>query len=875
VYFNNAWKWTKSDISGSEATSFNDASWEDIGVPHTFNDWDAFDGSTHQQAHFDYWQGAVRYRKKFQVPDEFSEGRRVFIEFEGVSQLADVWLNGQKIIQHIGSAMPFVVDITDRMNFGSAGNVLAVRAENTDQACFALPGGKMWCTDSYGGIIRDVWLHITDDLYIPFNIWAGQESWGTYAATLSANETSAEIAVRTQVKNAGGSARGCRLVTVFVDDGNEVALSMEDSRTIGAGETFEFSFSGTIPAPRLWSPSEPNLYMIYSIVYDGDEAVDVFKTRFGIRTFEFTPDGFYCNGEYLKLRGFGFRQGAYGGLTTAISNYLHVKDMRLAKQAGANFMRTGHCAADPSVIEACDRLGMFLDHPNMHNETEGDDRYSDDPARWLAYKRVFQRDVIVRDRNSPSVLLWEFGNGTIQESWARELKDTVEKWDHLNPRPTTSCGNSCDDCPNNVVDVISSQQLMMWCKDGYPGKAIFATEYGWNFANYHRLDWNNLIYSAWKHLVGNNGDDGWVTNCEHIPQWVGLTVWALYETPGEAHNGGACSDFGLLDANGRIPKPLYHAFEAAFSDQPRVRIAGGWAAGSNEVPVSAFCSPHIERVELFVDNNSQGIKNVGDDRFISGNEVWRIQNPGPGIPVYATGADNSGHEVSSDTMFGYGQASKIVLSADPETLTADGSDCSSIIATVCDSDGNWHRTDTRDITFSWSGPVNYRGGFNHDRENSTGKPTLHAQLGKIACAIRSTNVPGTITVNATASGLEQGSIQLPAIAPVVRFEEDVGVVRGTALYAPSPRPCLRITRNPNSSFTVSYTMVCPGTAEILFLDMKGRVTLATVRHHAAPGRQSVVMKLSKAPAADGVYVVWMKAGGRTESAVIRNIGRQE
>jgi hypothetical protein len=178
---------------------------------------------------------------------------------------------------------------------------------------------------------------------------------------------------------------------------------------------------------------------------------------------------------------------------------------------------------------------------------------------------------------------------------------------------------------------------------------------------------------------------------------------------------------------------------------------------------------------------------------------------------------------------------------------------------VCDSDGNWHRTDTRDITFTCAGPVNYRGGFNHDRARSTGKPTLHAQLGKIVCAVRSTNEPGTITVIATANGLESGSVQIQSIAPKVSFDEDVAAVYAPAVFAHAP--FIGVRQTIGGAVVVRFTVPSPGKVSVEMLDTRGRVVEHVTQLFPAAGYGEVTIRRGKMPAAAGVYVFRVNVNG--------------
>jgi hypothetical protein len=285
----------------------------------------------------------------------------------------------------------------------------------------------------------------------------------------------------------------------------------------------------------------------------------------------------------------------------------------------------------------------------------------------------------------------------------------------------------------------------------------------------------------------------------------------------------------------------------------------------SSLPVSVFCSQHIKSVELFTGTQSRGAK-TPTSRHISGGNAWQLAVPAAGTPIIAVGKDAAGAAIAYDTMTAYGAAAKIVLSTEQPSIVADGGDCSSIIATVCDQNGVWHRTAANAITFSFVGPANYRGGFNHSGAKNVGSTVLNAEQGKIAVGIRSTNTAGSIVVSAFSPGLTTGTMQIRSVAPDTNF---------TAISIQPPQSCtqaipggVNVISSPGGVFRVAYFMPCAGNAAIVFFDIQGRVVHQINTKHSAAGMYRISWNTRGAKMASGVHLVRVRAGNRFDAAVV-------
>jgi len=758
---NAAWKYIRQNVSGAEQRTFNDSAWSTVGLPHSFNDVEVFRGDQNLPTASIVW-----YRKHFTLDASYAP-RRKHIEFEGVAMIADVWVNGTYLGKHKGGVTPFLWDITALVTCdGTFDNVIAVRVDN--QTCEPIPGiwqfgqCQWWVTDRYGGIYRDVWLHITDNLYVPQNVYLYENTYGSWVRpfNISTAARTADVRININVTNKSGSPKTCTLTNYVVDAANEIVASSSIVRVLASSGPALFVTTVSLSNVTLYSPDTPHLYKVYSVVKDGGTTVDVFETPFGIRTFYFdSVNGFFLNGRHLKLKGVGHRLGAYPGLANAISDYLHEKDILSLKEMGGNFIKCGHSALDPAVLDVCDKYGIF--HMAANAAVEGDG-----PQAWQDFKKEFMRDIVIRDRNRPSVIIWEINSGAIwDEQWARELVNICYALDGT--RPTTLTANDPSGIPGNQVDIISTMvggditwndrftinenpnQDFIRMPDGQ--KPLFMSEHGWKGDISSRRNWDSQISHGstllqdWYAPSTSNGFG--VNNW-----WTGMCKWTLVDVAGEfegVDQPAMYCQFGLIDPI-RLKKESYYALQTAFSRDPTVHIAGHWnhSSGNRTVTVWTNC----DSVELFLNGTSLGTRTPTYNICTWANVAW--QSGTLRAEARRSGTVAATHEVRTA-----GTPARVELTADPSVIRADGGDITVVIAKIVDANGVVHPTATNNITFSVSGPGVFRGGC-HANTNVVGNTTIPAEAGMNGVTVRSTVVPGTITVSATATGLAAGSVQI-------------------------------------------------------------------------------------------------------------------
>ncbi|HMJ08596.1 MAG TPA: glycoside hydrolase family 2 TIM barrel-domain containing protein, partial [Pyrinomonadaceae bacterium] len=385
------WRFSPRDDKDSERRDFDDSAWQRVNVPHTWNNKDAFDEMP------GYRRGASWYRRDLPIGREFA-GKSLWLYFEGSNQVTEVYINGRLIGRHIGGYTAFNFDITDAVDIGKT-NLLAVRVDNGFNTDIPPLTADF---NMYGGIYRDVRLNAADKLHFKIDDLA---SSGIQISTPVLSAASGRVLIRGQVSNKTGRARNIDIESRVIDPANRTIAIAAATLSVPADAESAFENSTRpIAHPRLWSPDDPYLYTVETIIRENGRIVDSVSEPLGFRWFKFDADnGFFLNGKPLKLRGTNRHQD-YKGLGNALSNRLHVRDMELIKDTGFNFVRLAHYPQDPAVLRAADRLGILLweEIPIVN--------YITDSKAFADNSAVMLREMIRQHRNHPSVIMWGYMN---------------------------------------------------------------------------------------------------------------------------------------------------------------------------------------------------------------------------------------------------------------------------------------------------------------------------------------------------------------------------------------------------------------------------------------------------------------------------------
>lgn len=863
------WKYIKdSDDPNSMQPGFNDSAWQQVGVPQTPSENDTF-LNWHSGGDQAYLTGNINwYRKHFTLDPSFAT-RKIYIEFEGAHTGAQVFINGTFIpgnsqinpnATHVLGFIPFIVDITNYVKFDGTDNVLAVKVARGDKF-FESPNfaGAFRFGQDDTGLFRPVWMHITDRVHIPENIYAVLNTWGTYVATVAASPSSATVRVQTNVLNEYSTDQKVTLTTQIVDAGGTVVATAQDTRNVAANaqpglQPTLFDQVMTVSNPTLWYPNnsiygKPYLYrVIHSVSIDG-VVVDTAETPLGIRTITWDQNFPIINGHPHYLWGASGRYD-YPALGSAVPPELQWKDLSLLTQAGGSLYRPGHSSQGREFLDAADAYGVMTVQPS--GEGEGgfavictDKTVAGDQCMTqnnITLKTELHRDMIVHDRNHPSVLAWEADNGATDTAFAQSLKALSQVWDPINTRA------QADRTPNpNNGDILgcSGDGCDINIKKTFPNSPVWGSEY-----------WGDGI-GRWKY------DFELAFAAPYLKNWVesvagksfGIAHWYLADTPGEitTQTDGVPNDSvrsngaSMMDAN-RLPRLIYYIYQAAwtpFEIKPVVKLAHTWnRAGS--VTVNAFSNCPAVRLRLngeligadqTPNSPSTEPTDITQNTTMLPTQVhWDNIQWAPGT-LTAECLDNNRQVAAYDTLATAGPADHIQLTVEPElvkpngesfAVTANGTDAAVITATVVDANNVRVPDASQTLTFSVSGPGTYRGGSDHDvtpnqplSYHAPGDPNLSVEGGMTRIAVKSQFTPGAVTVTATAPGLGSGTATFNVVPTNAQQ-----AFNGNALVVgpQQPSPLRIITQPADQTVTQGqsgqYSVLSAGTAPIGYQWMK-------------------------------------------------------
>lgn len=799
--FNPDWKFTKSDPSGAATVDFDDRAWSIVSAPHTYNDTDTFDdwsipGHRGEQ---NQWGGRTWYRKSFKLPESF-RGKKVFVEFEGVRQVAEVYLNGKLLGVSKTGFTPFAFDLTPYLKFGNAVNVIAVMCDNRfakdpldqrtaealkistagvpstpnpnlaqlsakmnktipedlDQlAADQIPWNNPHWHPAHGGIYRNVRLYVTDPLHIDLPLYSFLQTAGPYVYATDITSKSAQLTAEVPVTNGRSSAQNVELRTEVFDGDGKSVLVLQQTKLVPAGEKAQFKVSGTVANPRFWEPDYPHLYRVICSLRVNGTIVDSNEIPYGIRTVQWdTASGFFINGQPLKLRGWGQKPtDEWPGIGAALPDWLHFYTLQMMKDAGGNFVRWGHTAGGPGLIAASDRLGIIVDQPGVEGESDTVG------AAWKLRSSAF-RDTIIYFRNNPSILVWEGGNQKVTREHARELRSHMDLYDPHGGRAYA----------HRRPDMITAEfmDIQVGTEGGREIAGLPVVEGEYDREESPRRVWDNASPPNFGYPEAK-GQTYQLTSEEFAVNQVAQFVKKL---DAASHSGGANWIFSDSTSGGRVavevarasgevdgvrlPKEAYYVCKAMFRSDPQVHVIGHWTYPEG-TKKNVYVASNTEDVELFVNGKSLG-HGARSDRYLFtfANVTWEV---GEIKAVASTG----GKVVATQTKYTAGPAValKITPIVAPGGLRADGSDIALFDVEAVDARGERNPTFQARVDFEVAGPGTWRGGYNSGKTNSINNPYLDLEAGINRVAVRAGRTPGRITLRAKSSGLK------PAIAVVV------------------------------------------------------------------------------------------------------------
>lgn len=754
--FNNGWRYHLGDVTDGASTSLDDSSWEVVSTPHTVELLPA-EGSGCRN-----YQGKAWYRKHFVMPED-TKGKDVTLHFEAVMGKQKFYVNGKEVKENFGGYLPVTISLTEAGVKPGEECVVAVMADNSDDKTFP-PGKPQHSLDFayHGGIYRDVWMIAKDPVAITDPVEAGKVAGGgVFVHFDKVSDKSAEVNIDTDLANNGRVARKVIVETSLIDPQGKLVRKVSTPVTLKAGENRSVAQKIQVKNPELWSPDSPVLYRVESRVKDGKTTIDGGATRVGIRYFHFDGDkGFFLNGKpFGQLIGANRHQDfAYVG--NAVPNSQQWRDAKRLRDAGCRIIRVAHYPQDPSFMDACDELGLFV-----IVATPGWQYWNKDP-QFAERVHDNTRSIIRRDRNHPSVLMWEpiLNETRYPENFSLEaLRITKDEYPYPG-RPIAAADMHSAGVKENY-DLVYG-----WPGDDEkadaPRQNIFTREFGENVDDWYAHNNDNRASRSW-------GERPMKVQALSLAK----TYDGLYRTTGKFIGGAQWHPFdhqrgyhpdpywgGIYDAF-RQPKYAYHMFRSQTAHDLEHPVAESGPMVYIMHEMTQFSDPDVvvfsncDSVRLSIYDGAKSwtlpvlheeghmpsapvvFKDVWDFWEARGysytNKNWQAVN------LVAEGIVD-GKVVATQRKMPSRRSTKLRLYADwnGKPLVADGSDFIVVVAEVTDDNGNVRRLAKENIVFTVEG-----------EGEIIGDASIHAnprpvEWGSAPVLIRTTRNPSKIKISA-------------------------------------------------------------------------------------------------------------------------------
>ena len=778
--FNFDWKFYKGDVSNGQDPGLNDSEWRKLDLPHDWSIEANFNKSYASST--GYLPGGIGwYRKSFFIPAN-EINRKVFISFDGIYNNSEVWINGTLLGKRPNGYISFQYDMTPFIRPGKE-NLIAVRVDHSKFA------DSRWYTGS--GIYRDVKLVFTSPVHI--------KQWGVSAVAKNVTVDKATLDIEINISNESEKTSEVTVTNFLITSGDTIKKTSQTISIPGSSSKI-VTQNIDIFGPKLWDTENPNLYSLITVV-KGFNVLDREETPIGFRSIRFDSDkGFFLNGKNLKLKGICMHHEA-GTLGSAVPRQVIKRRLDILKEAGCNAIRTSHNPFSSDFLELCDEKGFLVigeafDEWELPKRkwiegwnagTPGKDGYSVNFKEWAT---IDLRDMILRDRNHPSIIMWSIGNEidypndpythpvlnteANPQSWAKhdeklpnasrlgeiakELVSVVKKLD--TSRPVTaglaSVLMSNETGYAAALDVTGyNYQEFRYAADHqkYPKRIIYGSE-------------NSMSLEAWNAVAGN----------DYV---LGQFLWTGFEYMGEAGQfPSRHSTSGIIDLAGN-KKPEFYFRQSLWSDKPMVFIGTtdhvaetgttdlwahkmvdpvwNWKPGQ-QIIVNVFSN--CEEVELFRNNKTIGVKKMAD--FKNRTITWTL--PFEAGKLRAVGRI-AGKDLASFDLNTTGKPVTIVAKSDVSQLKNDKQELANVFVTLCDKSGNSVYSADNEITCEVTGPVRILGMEDSNPRNIENYKDnkQHAYHGKLLIYLQSLDKPGKAVIKLSSPGLKGTTIELDVI----------------------------------------------------------------------------------------------------------------
>lgn len=803
--FNSEWLLHVGDVPEAKQSRYEDSNWKQVTLPRAFNEDEAFRLSIEQLTDTIVW-----YRKHFRLPTG-SNNKKVFVEFEGVRQGADFYINGQYLGLHENGAMAVGFDLTPYIKYGQE-NVIAVRIDNNWNYRERATNTKYQWSDrnfnaNYGGIPKNVWLHVTDKLYQTLPLYSNLKTTGVYiyAEDIRVKSHQAVIHAESEIKNEHKRNKQVVYQVELIDrDGRSIKTFDGNSIVLKPGETTTLKASAEVDGLHFWSWGYGYLYTVKTSLWVDGKKVDEVATRTGFRKTRFGKGMIWLNDRVIQMKGFAQRtSNEWPGVGLSVPAWLSDYSNGMMVEGNANLVRWMHITPWKQDIESCDRVGLI-------QAMQAGDAEKDRKGRQWEQRTELMRDAIIYNRNNPSILFYECGNESISREHMIEMKAIRDLYD---PHGGRAIGS------REMLDIreaeYGGEMLYINKSKHHP---MWAMEYCRNEGL--RKYWDEYSYPYHKEGAGplHKGKDASDYNqnqdmlaVENIRRWY--DYWR--ERPGtglRVSSGGVKIIFsdtnthyrgeenyrrsGVTDAM-RIPKDAFFAHQVMWDgwvdlEQPRIHIIGHWNY-KDDTTKPIYVVSTADKVELFLNGKSLG-EGEKDYNFLFTFKDVKFEAG----KLEAIGYDETGKECCRTALQTAGEPEQIKLNLiqSPNGWKADGADMILVEVEVLDKDGRRCPLANDLIHFDVEGPAEWRGGIAQGKDNYILSKDLPVECGINRALVRSLTTAGTVRITAKAEGLKPAEISLSS--------SPVAVKDGLSKYIPGNELEGRLTRG-ETPLTPSYT----------------------------------------------------------------------
>lgn len=802
--FNSEWLLHVGDVPEAKQARYEDSNWKKVTLPRAFNEDEAFRLSIDQLTDTVMW-----YRKHFRLPAG-SKNKKVFAEFEGVRQGADFYINGQYLGLHENGAMAVGFDLTPYIKYGQE-NVIAVRIDNNWNYRERATNTKYQWSDrnfnaNYGGIPKNVWLHVTDKLYQTLPLYSNLKTTGVYiyAEDIRVKSRQAVIHAESEIKNEHKRNKEVAYQVELIDRDGTTVKTFDGTRTVlKPGETTTLKAAAEVGGLHFWSWGYGYLYTVKTSLWVDGKKVDEVSTRTGFRKTRFGKGMIWLNDRVIQMKGFAQRtSNEWPGVGLSVPAWLSDYSNGMMVEGNANLVRWMHITPWKQDVESCDRVGLI-------QAMQAGDAEKDREGRQWEQRTELMRDAIIYNRNNPSILFYECGNESISREHMIEMKAIRDLYD---PHGGRAIGS------REMLDIreaeYGGEMLYINKSKHHP---MWAMEYSRDEGL--RKYWDEYSYPYHKEGAGplHKGKDASDYNhnqdmlaVENIRRWY--DYWR--ERPGtglRVSSGGVKIIFsdtnthyrgeenyrrsGVTDAM-RIPKDAFFAHQVMWDgwvdlEQPRIHIIGHWNY-KDDTTKPVYVVSAADKVELCLNGKSLG-EGEKDYNFLFTFKDVKFQAG----KLEAIGYDETGKECCRTALQTAGKPEQIKLSLteSPNGWKADGADMVLLQVEVLDKDGRRCPLANDLIHFDLEGPAEWRGGIAQGKDNYILSKDLPVECGINRALIRSLTTAGTVRITAKADGLKPAEISLSS--------SPVAVKGGLSKYIPGNELEGRLTRG-ETPLTPSY-----------------------------------------------------------------------